>query len=211
LAKLLAILGLLLVTQASAQGICAGFSATGPSSVIEAAPTWVALPCIPDVIGGTGKGYNLRVSPAGVVPWLWCPNGTGWALRWGALTWEDAAPIAAGMPAALVAADKRKAISDLAYPHTGKDIALPELKALWCPHWAAMMASRPQSPIQTTWVTVGGSSYNTLNNALASYAGIVARNLPCNDTIPAIRIGTTVYKNFTGATRPTIVAACRAP
>jgi hypothetical protein len=211
LTKLLAILSLLAITQVSAQGVCTGFSAVGPTTMVEAAPEWVALPCIPDVIGGTGKGYNLRVSSAGVVPWLGCPNGTGWVLRWGALAWEDAAPIAAGMPAALLAADKRKAIADLAFPHIGKDLNSSELKALWCPLWAEMKASKPKPPIQTTWVTVGGSSYNTLNNSLASYAGSVAKGLPCNDSIPTIRIGTTSYKNFTGAVRPTVVAACRAP
>lgn len=152
--RLLSIILLAASVQVSAQGICAGVSATGPATMAEAAPEWVNLPCTPDVIDGTGKGYNLRVSAAGVVPWLWCPSGTGWALRWGAATWADVAPIAAELPGALAATDKRAALAEIGRVHLSRDIADPELRALWCPHWAAMMATRPRAEV---WVVAAAT------------------------------------------------------
>jgi hypothetical protein len=146
---------LLASLQSQAQGICAGISTAGPATITEAAPEWSALPCIPDTIGGTGKGAGLRVSAAGMVPWLLCPNGTGWALRWGAATWADAAPIAAELPGALAATDKRTALAEIGRVHLSRDINEPELRALWCPHWAAMQASRPAAEV---WVVANATS-----------------------------------------------------
>ena len=197
-----------------AQNICTGIAPAGPASFTEAAPTWAALPCIPDAIGGTGKGYNLRVSAAGVVPWVWCPSGTGWALRWGALTWEDAAPIAAGLPAALLATDKRQAIADLAFPHMGKDIASPELKALWCPHWAAMKASMPAAEV---WVVAPATSTASPAGTRPTYrytapatialdGGRAAQGSACSCTITRFVSGSSTYCSVQSL--PAKVAVC---
>lgn len=205
---------LLAATQAHAQGVCGGISSTGPATMTEAAPEWSALPCLPDAIGGTGKGYNLRVSSAGVVPWVWCPSGTSWALRWGALTWEDAAPIAAGLPAALLAADKRKAIADLAFPHMGRDIADPALKTLWCPHWQAMRDSMPRADV---WVVANATAsanppgtrptYRyTAPSTIAIDGGRVAQGAACNCSITRYVVGSSTYCSVLNITNK--VAVC---
>lgn len=87
----------------------------------------------------------MRTNAAGVTPWLWCPNGTSWALRWGAMTWAEVPDVMADLPAALTAPDKRAALAAIGHTHLSRDIGEPELKAVWCPHWAAMQASKPMA------------------------------------------------------------------
>lgn len=139
---------LALATTAHAQGVCTGYAAAGPAAIVEPAADWSPLPCLPDTLGGTGKGHATRVDPGGVTAWLWCPAGAAWSLRWGAWTWADLAPVVAGLPAALVAADKAAALLAL---DRGRAIDEPEIKALWCPHWSAMRASQPGVPAPEVW------------------------------------------------------------
>ena len=73
----------------------------------------------------------------------------------------------------------------------------------WC-------GQQPVPPVTTAWVTSGTSSYNTLNGALSSYAGSIAKGLACDDSV-VVRVGTITYKHFAGASKPTIVAQCKAP
>lgn len=141
----LAFLSLLLPLAAHSQtaGVCAGISASGPTTITEAAPTWAALPCLPALLGGTGQGYNTRIGAGGGTAWLWCPSGTGWSLRWGAATWADIAPVVPELTGALIASDRLTALRQFGWTHLSRDVFDPDLKALWCPHWAAMIASRP--------------------------------------------------------------------
>lgn len=66
----------------------------------------------------------------------------------------------------------------------------------------------PPPVVNPLWVTSGLSSYNSANGVLGSYAGSIRRGVACNDSIPAIRVGSSTYKNFAGATKPTLVAQC---
>lgn len=211
---LLVLLWLCAAVQAQAQGICAGISAAGPATLTEAAPDWAALPCIPDTLGGTGKGYGLRVSAAGVVPWVWCPSGTGWALRWGALTWADAAPLAAELPAALMATDKRAAVAALGDAYMTRNIDDADLKALWCPHWAAMKASKPAAEV---WIVANAiSSANppgtrptyryTAPATIALDGGRVAQGEACNCGGVRYAVGTSTYCSVLNITNK--VAVC---
>jgi hypothetical protein len=76
--------------------------------------------------------------------------------------------------------------------------------------WCGAVPQAPVPPVTTAWVTSGTSSYNTLNGALSSYAGVIAKGLVCDDTV-VVRVGTVTYKHFAGASKPTIVAQCKAP
>jgi hypothetical protein len=214
---------LLLATTSAAHaqtspGVCAGLSASGPSTIREAAAEWVSLPCEPDFMSaGKGKGYGVRVSTLGTVAWLWCPNGTGWALRWSAIPASRTAALALDLPAALAAPDRRAALAQLGDDHLGDiDIASPESKALWCPHWAAMVASRPV----VRWVVAKAAANAKPAGTRPAFPwangvrGTVSNGRATQDTAcdPAVgRLeGTTAYYGVNG--NPAQVAVCvRAP
>lgn len=81
----------------------------------------------------------------------------------------------------------------------------PAAPSVYDASWCGQPPVAP--PAAAAWVTSGTSSYNTRNGALSSYAGSIAKGLACDDTVPVIRVGTTVYKHFAGAA-VTVVAAC---
>jgi hypothetical protein len=85
----------------------------------------------------------------------------------------------------------------------------PAKPSIYAAGWCGQLPVAP--PAHAGWVTSGTSAYNTLNGALSSYAGSIAKGLACDDTVPAIRVGTATYKHFAGAAKPTIVAACSKP
>ena len=198
-------------TPATGDHVCAGYSADGPATMVEAAPEWSSLPCTPDFLqGGTGRGYGLRVSlTGGATAWVYCPSGTGWALRWGAWTWPEAVDIVRALPAALAAPDKRSALQAL---ETGRDIASPELKAIWCPHWATMRASHPierwvVAPAAANAIPSGTRpAYPFANGTRGSASnGRATAGAPCRPSVGRIE-GSTAY--FGVNNRADQVAVC---
>lgn len=196
--------------------VCTGLSASGPATLEVMPDTWAALPCLPDVLGGTGKGYGTRASASGVVAWLWCPDGAGWGLRWFAAPVDRIGRLAGGLPAALASSDRSTALLQLGDDAAGDlDLATAEMKALWCPHWSAMMAGRPAT---VRWVVAPALStanppgtrptYRYVAPAAIAVDGLrIAQGEPCNCALTRYASGSTVYCSVAGVAAR--VAVCK--
>lgn len=176
---------------AHSANVCAQWSATGPDTVGDAPADWDRLPCLPQWLGGTGRGYGQQANASGAVGWLWCPAGSGWTLRFGAGTWADASAAVGEVPAALIASDPRAALKALSEKYTTKRIDDATLLPLWCPHWAAMQAARPADRDLSAWVTPAtgsGAAYLFSGTKRTSQVpGVVTpRNAPCDCSVTHI-------------------------
>jgi hypothetical protein len=204
-----ALLLLLLALPAQAN-VCAPVGATGPSTV-EIDATFEPLPCAPQWLGGTGRGDGWRAQLYGITAWTWCPKTDGtWTLRFGAATPGDVLRMSVDAPVLWGATDKLATLRQLYDKHVGRAIEDPELLPVWCPHWSAMLASRPADvPIERWVVAKAPSNANPPGTRPTYYyaAGTFTNSqqrvkelTPCNPAVARIKVDYVTWCAIDGST-----------
>jgi len=171
--------------------------------------------CAPAPVG-TGTLPYIRANQAGMMVWMWCPSGNTWALSRVAATWAwlSTNNVVADGAAIAASADPIAALNAGLNKNVSLPMGDPSLTPVWCPYEAQVWASKPADivpppppPPAGVWLTSGLSTYSSVNGALGLFAGLGAKGRTCDCTVP-IKVGTSIYCTFTGASKPSIVAAC---
>lgn len=168
----------------------------------------------------TLSAVTVRINSAGVVAWWYCPTDKPgrYAANWAATThgWLAEHALQSDLLSVVTSLDPLVSLNALTKKNADKPLSDPSLTPVWCPFFQEMADATPggwnhpedNPPPPGTWLTSGRSSYETANNSLTKFAGLVSTGLACDCASP-IHAGTSTYCTFAGASKPSIVAQCK--
>lgn len=159
----------------------------------------------------TLSSVTVRVNSAGAVVWWYCPiSETRSVANWAAAThgWIAEHALQADLYAALAGPDPLASLNALARTNVDKPLADPTIASIWCPFVQEMADATPGGWYHPAMVTSGRVAYDSANNALSGFVGLINTGLAC-DCTSKIHVGASTYCTFAGAAKPSIVAQCK--